>query len=160
MSVHLVRCDRPGGTRIANAVSVISDGSLHELARRLDRPFIDGRRFRMLIELDGAAAHEEDGWIGGRIGIGDSVLAITQPDARCAITTHDPDTGARDVDTLRGIIGYRGLRDGRKADFGVLGEVATPGRIRVGDEVVVLKSAAAQLPAPVAIGAAEVSRTV
>lgn len=158
--VHLVRCDRPGGTRIANAVSLISDGSLGELARRLDRPFLDGRRFRMLIEVEGAAAHEEDGWLGGRVGIGDSVLDITKPDARCAITTHDPDTGLRDVDTLRGIIGYRGLRDGRKADFGVLGEVASAGRIHVGDEVVVLQRAAVQAPAPAPVAAtAEVSPT-
>jgi uncharacterized protein YcbX len=161
--IHLVRCDRPGGTRIANAVSLISDGSLGELARRLDRPSIDARRFRMLIEVKGAAAHEEDGWLGGRIGIGEAVLDITRPDARCAITTHDPDTGVRDVDTLRGIIGYRGLRDGRKADFGVLGEVASPGRIRVGDEVVVLERtgvpAPAAAPAPVAVGAPEVSPT-
>jgi len=155
--VHLVRCDRPGGTRIANAISLISDGSLGELARRVGRPSIDARRFRMLIEVDGAPAHEEDGWIGGRIGIGDAVLDITKPDARCAITTHDPDTGLRDLDTLRGIIGYRGLRDGRKADFGVLGEVATAGRIRVGDEVVVLQAAAARTPAAVAVGTADMA---
>jgi uncharacterized protein YcbX len=152
--VHVIRCDRPGGTRIANAVSLISDGSLAELARRLTRPSIDARRFRMLIEVEGAAAHEEDGWIGGRIGVGGAILEITRPDARCAITTHDPDSGLRDLDTLRGIIGYRGLREGRKADFGVLGEVASPGRIRVGDEVVVLE-AAAHSAAPVAVGATE-----
>lgn len=157
--VHVVRCDRPGGTRIANAISLISDGSLAELARRVGRPSIDARRFRMLIEVEGTAAHEEDGWIGGRVGIGDARLDITKPDARCAITTHDPDSGLHDLDTLRGIIGYRGLRDGRKAEFGVLGEVASPGRIRVGDEVVVLEAAAARTPAAVAIGAAEVSPT-
>ncbi|HYN70541.1 MAG TPA: MOSC N-terminal beta barrel domain-containing protein [Candidatus Eisenbacteria bacterium] len=157
--VHLARCDRPGGTRIANAVSLISDGSLEELARRLDRSFIDGRRFRMLVEVEGAAAHEEDDWIGGRIGIGTAVLAITRPDARCAITTHDPDTGVRDVDTLRGIIGYRGLRDGRKADFGILGEVDSPGRIRVGDEVVVLGAVGVRVPAPIGGGTPEVSPT-
>jgi len=153
--VHVIRCDRPGGTRIANAISLISDGSLAELAQRLGRPSIDARRFRMLIEVDGAAAHEEDGWIGGRIRIGDAILEITKPDARCAITTHDPDSGLRDLDTLRGIIGYRGLRDGRKADFGILGEVASPGRIRVGDEVVVLEAAAARAPTAVALGAAD-----
>jgi uncharacterized protein YcbX len=153
--VQVIRCDRPGGTRIANAISLISDGSLAELAQRLGRTSIDARRFRMLIEVDGAAAHEEDGWIGGRIGIGDAILEITKPDARCAITTHDPDSGLRDLDTLRGNISYRGLSEGRKADFGVLGEVASPGRIRVGDEVVVLEMATARIPAPVALGAAE-----
>ena len=51
------------------------------------------------------------------------------------MTTHDPDTGERDLDTLRTLIGYRGLRDGKYADFGVLGDVVTPGTIRLGDEV-------------------------
>ena len=53
-----------------------------------------------------------------------AVLAVTLPDARCAITTQHPDTGVRDLDTLRTIIAYRGLRDGKHADFGVLADVA------------------------------------
>jgi uncharacterized protein YcbX len=92
----------------------------------------------MLIELDGAGSHEEDTWIGRRIAIGDAVLAVTLPDARCAITTQDPDTGTRDLDTLRTLIAYRGLRDGKHADFGVLADVAQPGRVRLGDEVRIL----------------------
>jgi uncharacterized protein YcbX len=49
------------------------------------------------------------------------------------MTTHDPDTGERDLDTLRTLIDYRGLREGKYADFGVLGDVVTPGTIRLGD---------------------------
>jgi hypothetical protein len=92
----------------------------------------------MLIEVAGATAHEEDGWIGHRIAIGDAILTVTKPDARCAITTQDPDTGVRDLDTLRGIIAYRGLRDGEHADFGVLADVEQPGLVRLGDEVTLL----------------------
>jgi uncharacterized protein len=136
--ITLVRCDRPGGTRKANAVSLVGDGSLRELASRAGVDAIDARRFRMLIELEGADAHEEDTWVGGRIGIGDAELSITKPDARCAITTQDPDTGTRDLDTLRMIISYRGLREGKHADFGVLGEVTVPGTVSLGDEVTLL----------------------
>ncbi|NJD27089.1 MAG: MOSC domain-containing protein [Chloroflexi bacterium] len=143
--VRIVRCDRPGGTRIPvgwdhvrNGVSLISDGSIRALAAQLGVASLDARRFRMLIEVEGAEAHEEDDWIGGQVEIGSAVLRITKPDARCAITTQDPDTGIRDLDTLRGIIAYRGLRDGRHADLGVLGEVAVPGRIAVGDAVAVV----------------------
>ena len=153
--VLLVRCDRPGGTRIKagethvrNAISLVSDGSLAELARQLGVPSVDGRRFRMLIEVEGAAAHEEDAWIGGQVAIGSAVLSIMKPDARCAITTQDPDTGERDLDTLRTILRYRGFRAGdpeHKIDFGVLGEVAVPGRIAVGDAVTVLD----RVPGPV-----------
>jgi MOSC domain-containing protein len=142
--VRLVRCERPGGTRsrpgephATNTVSLVSDGSLRRLAGALGVEAVDARRFRMLIELQGAEPHEEDDWIGRQVRVGSAVLSITKPDARCAITTQDPDTGARDLDTLRALIGYRGLRDRRKVDFGVLGEVAVPGRLSVGDEVMV-----------------------
>jgi uncharacterized protein YcbX len=136
--IAVVRCDRPGGTRAGNPTSIISDGSLRELAANAGVDEIDPRRFRMLMDLEGARAHEEDTWIGGTIGIGDAVLRVTKPDARCAITTQDPETGERDLDTLRMIISYRGLREGKHADFGVLADVERPGRIRVGDAVTVL----------------------
>lgn len=149
--VLLVRCDVPGGTRIRagetqvrNQVSLLSDGSLAELASQLGVERVDGRRFRMLIELEGAGAHEEDGWIGGNVALGSAVVSITKPDARCAITTQDPDTGERDLDTLRTILRYRGFRADdpeHKIDFGVLGEVAVPGRVSVGDAVTVLEGA-------------------
>jgi hypothetical protein len=151
--VLLVRCDRPGGTRIKpgetnvrNAVSLVSDGSLRELAAQLGVSEVDGRRFRMLIEVEGAAAHEEDSWIGGSVTVGTAVLSITKPDARCAITTQDPDTGERNLDTLRTILRYRGFRADdpeHKIDFGVLGEVLQPGRVSVGDTVEVRRPAVA-----------------
>lgn len=161
--VLLVRCDKPGGTRIRagesnvrNAVSLVSDGSLRELARELGVASVDGRRFRMLIELEGAAGHEEDTWVGGSLGIGSAVLSITKPDARCAITTQHPDTGERDLDTLRTILRYRGFRPGdpeHKIDFGVLGEVLEPGTISVGDEVTIPLTAPAGGIARVPAGA-------
>jgi hypothetical protein len=152
--VRLVRCDMPGGTRIRegetevrNAVSLVSDGSLRELASQLGVPAVDARRFRMLIEIEGAEAHEEDTWIGEEVAIGSAVVHITKPDARCAITTQDPDTGERDLDTLRTLIRYRGFRAGdpeKKIDFGVLGEVHRPGTVTVGDQVTVVGFADAE----------------
>lgn len=143
--LRLVRCDRIGGTRLrgTNGVSLVSDASLRRLAAALGVDHLDARRFRMLIELEGATeANEEDEWIGGEIAIGTAVLRITKPDARCAITTQDPDLGHRDLDTLRAIRSYRGIRmgeSGPKLDFGVLGDVLTAGRIALGDEVRVLR---------------------
>jgi uncharacterized protein YcbX len=99
---------------------------------------LDARRFRMLIELEGGLPHEEDRWVGGRIGLGDTVLQISAPVPRCAMTTHDPETGLRDFDTLRAIKDYRGQANGKDLMFGVWGEVETPGVIRLGDEVRVL----------------------
>ncbi len=139
--IRLIRCDRVGGTREAHPATLITDGSLEVLGHHLGTGTVDGRRFRMLIELEGGAAHEEDTWVGGRIGLGDAVLQISAPVPRCAITTQDPDTGERDLDTLRTIIAYRGLTDDRDIDFGVYGEVEQPGRIRLGDSVDVLTAA-------------------
>jgi uncharacterized protein len=136
--VRIVRCDRIGGTRTGHPATLVSDGSLDALAAVLGVGDVDSRRFRMLIELEGAEAHEEDTWVGGRIGLGTTVLRISAPVARCAMTTHDPETGQRDHDTLRAIKEYRGQVDGKDLMFGVWGEVETPGAIRLGDEVRVL----------------------
>jgi uncharacterized protein YcbX len=136
--VRIVRCDRIGGTRTAHPATLVGDGSLDALGAVLGVGDVDARRFRMLIELGGADAHEEDTWVGHRIGLGEAILAVSAPVARCAMTTHDPDTGRRDFDTLRAIKDYRGQVNGQDIMFGVWGEVETPGRIRLGDEVRVL----------------------
>ncbi|MES2209721.1 MAG: MOSC N-terminal beta barrel domain-containing protein [Chloroflexota bacterium] len=138
-AVRLVRTDRVGGTRRGNPASLLTQGSVDELARQSGVASVDARRFRMLIELDGTTPHEEDDWIGGRVAIGETILRVTERDARCAITTQDPDTGERDLDTLRTILSYRGpMPDSKgapKAMFGVLADVEQAGRIRLGDEV-------------------------
>jgi len=139
--IRLIRCDRVGGTRSGHPATLITDDSLEVLGHHLGTGTVDGRRFRMLIELEGGAAHEEDTWVGGRIGLGGAVLQISAPVPRCAITTQDPDTGERNLDTLRTIIAYRGVTDDRDIDFGVYGEVEQPGRIRLGDSVEVLAAA-------------------
>jgi uncharacterized protein YcbX len=136
--LRLVRAERPGGgvDRGRGQVSLVSEASLAELGLQagLDGP-VDGRRFRMLVGVRGCAAHEEDAWLGRRVQLGPAVVRLLGPVGRCAITTRNPDTGERDFDTLRAIAAYRGLRDGEAIDFGVYGEVAEPGRVRVGDPV-------------------------
>jgi len=136
--VRIVRCDKIGGTRSAHPATLVSDGSMDALGSVLGVGDLDSRRFRMLIELEGAAAHEEDTWIGCQIGLGEAVLRISAPVPRCAMTTHDPGTGERDYDTLRAIKEYRGQVNGKDLMFGVWGEVERPGVIRLGDEVRVL----------------------
>ena len=133
--VRIVRCDRVGGTRRANPATLVTDGSLDALGAVLGVGDVDARRFRMLIELEVGGPHEEDTWLGGRIGLGETVLRISKQVARCAMTTHDPNTGQRDYDTLHAIKQYRGQLNGKDLMFGVFGEVETPGRIRLGDEV-------------------------
>ena len=135
--LRLVRTDDPGAAvdRRNGAVSVVSDESVDELARHagVDEP--DARRFRMLIGVAGGEPHVEDTWIGRDVAVGEAVVRVHEQVARCAITTKNPDTGERDLDTLRVIKDYRGVRGKNHVDFGVYGEVVGPGRVRVGDSV-------------------------
>ncbi|MBD0330095.1 MAG: MOSC domain-containing protein [Thermoleophilia bacterium] len=133
----LVHGDRPGAAvdRSRGQVTLVSEASLAELARRSGRKAVDGRRFRMLIGVDGARPHEEDEWCGRPVRVGQAVVRVLEQVARCAVTTRNPDTGERDFDTLRAIAAYRGLRDGEAIDFGVYGDVLEAGRVRVGDRV-------------------------
>ncbi len=135
--LELVRSERLPGEQDRNPVSIVSTASVEELARRgNDGAPLDGGRFRMLVEVAGAEAHQEDEWLGREVRFGEAVVRVTKPDARCVITTLDPVTGHRDFPTLKAIKEYRGLREGRKIDFGVYADVVTPGTVSVGDEVV------------------------
>ena len=137
--LRLVKTDDPGAgvDRGNGTVSVLGDASLDELARHAGSDAVDARRFRMLIGVEGCEAHEEDAWVGKAVRVGEAVIRLHEEVARCAITTQDPDSGVPDLDTLRAIKSYRGTReeDGKHIDFGVFGEVAEPGVVRVGDAV-------------------------
>jgi uncharacterized protein YcbX len=125
--------------RRSGHVTFISTASLAELARHGREDDVDGRRFRMLFELDGCEAREEDGWVKRHVRIGEAVVYVRNDVGRCAITTQNPETGVPDFDTLRTISSYRELtqnESGKKhIPFGVFGEVAEPGRVALGDTV-------------------------
>jgi hypothetical protein len=138
----LVQTDEPGAAvdRARGPVSLVSDESVQELARQAGRDEVDAGRFRMLIGIRGVSPHEEDEWVGRNVRVGEAVVRPLEQVARCAITTKDPATGERDLDTLRVIKEYRGVRGTKYLDFGVYGAVVEPGRIRVGDAVEPLAS--------------------
>jgi len=120
--------DKSYGLDISVA-TIVSDGSLAALGG------LDGRRFRMLLELEGCEAFEEDSWAGTLVRVGSAMLRVMGPVPRCAVTTHDPDTGRRDHDTLRAIREHRGPSGDRQIFFGMYAEVAAPGRVAVDDPV-------------------------
>jgi uncharacterized protein YcbX len=117
-------------------VTILSRGSLERLREEagVEQP-VDGRRFRMLLEIDGVGEHEEDGWIGRDLRVGTAVVRPRGDVGRCVITTMNPDTAVSDLDTLKVLAGYR--REGvvEPLPFGIYGEVVHPGRVRVGDPV-------------------------
>jgi uncharacterized protein YcbX len=131
--VRLARADRDG-TGMNAPVTLVSDGSLARIAREAGRSEVDARRFRMLFQLDGCEPHEEDTWDGRLFEIGSAVVRAGGPVDRCAVTTRDPDTGERDLDTLRLLKEYRGQRESDGAVlFGIYATVERPGTVRVGD---------------------------
>ena len=124
----------------SRAMEKMQAASLAELGRNghQGEP-VDGRRFRMLFELDGCEPHEEDGWVKRHLRIGEAIVRIRGDVGRCAITTQNPETGEPDLDTLRTISAYRGFTENeagqRHIPFGVYGEVTEAGRVTIGAEV-------------------------
>jgi uncharacterized protein YcbX len=138
--LRLVEADDAGavdrGPR--GAVTLISRASFERLALQAERDSVDPRRFRMLIEIDGAGAHEEDGWLGRAVSVGEAVVRPGGHVGRCVITSRDPDSGEVDLHTLKILGSYR--RDSETTEpvaFGIFGEVLRPGVIQVGDAVTV-----------------------
>jgi uncharacterized protein len=137
--VRLVRVRRPGdgvdrGPRAS--ATLLGTGSLDAFAAAggLERR-PDPRRFRMLLGVDGIAPHAED---GRRVRVGDAVVVPRGHVGRCVVTTHHPDTAARDLDTLKLLGSYRaGIDTAEALPFGVWAEVIEPGHVAIGDPVAV-----------------------
>jgi uncharacterized protein YcbX len=131
--------DRGGVDRgRGGAVSLVSRASVDRLASVAGEDEIDARRFRMLVEIDGVAAHAEDAWVGARVQIGEALVRFKGHVGRCSITTRHPESGAVDLPTLDLLRSYRGGLDTTEPlPFGIYGEVLEGGRVAVGDAVVV-----------------------
>jgi uncharacterized protein YcbX len=135
-----VRTEREGdgldrGSRAG--ASLVSTGSLRALGEAAGATApVDGRRFRMTVGVDGVEPHAEDGWMGGRVRVGDAVVVVRGNVGRCAVTTLDPESGVRDLDTLGAIAAYRaGVPTDEPLPFGVWCEIVEAGRVAVGDAV-------------------------
>jgi uncharacterized protein YcbX len=132
--LRIVKVDRPGQSFDAYPLSMCSMGSLEALASAADRGEVDGRRFRQNIYLSGAAPHEEDTWLDGEVRVGAAVLRVKMRDSRCEVTTHSPETGETDMNTLKLIASYR-TDQPKEVNFGVYCTVAQPGEAAAGDAV-------------------------
>jgi uncharacterized protein YcbX len=139
-TIHLARTEREGDGvdrgRVAGA-TLVSTGSLEALGAAAGATgAVDGRRFRMTIGIDGVEPHAEDGWIGHEVRVGAALVAVRAHVGRCAVTTRNPDTGTRDLETLDVIAEYRADVVSREPlPFGVWCEIVEPGRVVVGDPV-------------------------
>ncbi len=133
--LRLVKTAKPGSSFDGYPLSMCSTGSLRALARAAGAETVDGRRFRQNIYISAAAAHLEDEWIGREVRVGRAVLRVKQRDSRCVVTTHSPDTGEIDMNTLKIIASYR-TDQPKQVNFGVYCTVVQPGDASVGDIVI------------------------
>lgn len=131
--LRLVRA-APGASFDAFPVSLCSAASLQALARAAGADAVDGRRFRQNLYVSGTAAHGEDDWLGSEVRAGAAVLRVKMRDPRCVMTTHNPDTGATDLNTLKIIASYR-TDQPKEANFGVYCTVTQAGEVAIGDEI-------------------------
>ena len=113
---------------------VATDGTVGVFGR-------DVRRLRPNIVIGEVEGLAEFGWAGAELHIGDVVIGIDSRRGRCPMTTVDPDTLARDPEVLRDI----GRRFGGRLALNA--EVMVPGRIRVGDQVRLVRREAVGEPA-------------
>ena len=138
--LRLVRGDT-GAFDVAG-LTLIGASSTEALAAANAVGSVDGRRFRMNVEIVGSAPLAEDTWHGRELSIGDAVVRAGGPVRRCAATTRNPDTGVVDLRTLRLIRALKGRQEfapyGSGFYFGVYADVITAGRVSVGDAVTLL----------------------
>ena len=89
-------------------------------------------RFRpnLVIEPFSQAAFPEDDWVGRDLMIGTTAIRIDARDKRCVVVNVDPVTGRRDPKVLSAITSHR------ESCLGVYGSTLRPGRVAVGDDVV------------------------
>jgi uncharacterized protein len=127
---------------------IISQASLDDLNSRLPAP-LPMNRFRPNIVLDGVPSYAEDRV--DELAIGAVRLRIVKPCTRCAITTTDQYTAARETDEpLRTLRQYRFSRELKGVLFGqnAILLAGNGERMRVGQEIELSwKSAAPSEPA-------------
>lgn len=125
---------------------VIASSTLVGCAR--DRPALDWdvRRFRpnVVVDHDGGT-FAEDAWVGSQVRIGEEcVLSVEQPTVRCAMPLRAQPALAGAPALARQPELYRAMDELHAAHpnhLGVYVDVVTPGRVRVGDPVVLLDGA-------------------
>ena len=92
---------------------------------------LDVQRFRpnLLVDTTDDAPFPEDAWVGSVLRIGGFRMRVDKRDQRCVMVNVDPASTASDPRVLRAIAGER------QACLGVYGATVQPGRVAVGDPV-------------------------
>ena len=110
-------------------ITLAGRASLDALSERAEQT-LSMHRWRSNIWIDGTAPWEEFDWVGRPVRIGAAVVEPFCRVDRCQMTSVNPETGVRDMNTL-GL-----LKDFGHQDFSVGVRVTQGGTVRPGDAVV------------------------
>lgn len=132
--VRVIKQDR--GIFDTLPLSLITTQTIARLGELTGIP-LDVQRFRpnILVEAADEAPFAEDSWVGCVLRIGGMRMRVDKRDGRCVVVTIDPVTTERNPAILRTIAGER------QGFLGVYGSIVEPGRIAVGDPVLVASPA-------------------
>ena len=114
-------------------ILITNNKSLEYLNQKLETP-VNMNRFRPNLVVDGIIPWEEDHW--KKIKIGETILRIAKPCARCVITTLDPETGETGNEPLYTLSMFR--KQDNQVLFGMNAIVEQGGFISVGDQIELL----------------------
>lgn len=120
-------------------VHLLTTASMAALQEILPDAMIDARRFRcnLVLETDAGAETIEQGWLGKRLSIGNTMLEGSAPCVRCPFTSiaqeHDVPFDKRVHNAISQRLG---------GNLGIYCSVIEPGVVRVGDEVRLSEAAA------------------
>jgi uncharacterized protein len=106
-------------------ISLVSQASIDNLSE-VSGKFIDVRRFRPNIVVEGIPAWSEFDWVGRKIQIGDATIEITARINRCLNIDVNPETGQRDINLLSLL-----QNKFQHIQTGILGKIITNANIKV-----------------------------
>ena len=109
---------------------MLGEESMRYLNEKLENEILIDR-FRANIIVKTKEPHEEDNW--GKIKIGDSILKVIKPCARCVVTTIDQQTSQKGKEPLKTLASYR--KKGNKIYFGANAIAIEEGFIKKGDSI-------------------------
>jgi uncharacterized protein YcbX len=119
---------------LANTASL--DAVNDWLAESGDEP-VPMHRFRPNLVIAGAPAWAEDGWLGGRLRIGELTFRVARHCARCRVTTIDQETGETGRQPLHVLGKHRRIDGGLMFAVNLIPDLAAGDTsvLRVGDAV-------------------------
>jgi uncharacterized protein len=122
-------------------ISILTSSTLARLTELQTQSRFDLRRFRMNVILKTESnGFIENDWTGHTLHIGKAVqLSVALLDPRCVMVTLAQDDLPKDTEVLRALVRHNRVKLGDLGEFPCAGSyavVATPGSVRVADQVV------------------------